>query len=278
MKNLLLFLLIFISQSFLSFDTYKDKDIQSTLGIAKEQIVEKNLKILIWNIYKGQRDNFLPVFIQEAPKFDLIVLQEIDENIFKSKIIPKLDGFQATLSRSFKIANSATGIAILSRFKYLDFQSIQSLDTEPIVNTPKMIQVNYFEVKNNKALMVIDIHALNFVGIKKFKSQFKSLKKFLNKHQGPILFAGDFNTWSKERLEYVDKFTKKYQLSPIKFENEKDIPRKSFLGSALDHAYIRGLKVIRARVRNMQSASDHQALEIEVKFYKESESKLNGGR
>lgn len=55
-------------------------------------------------------------------------------------------------------------------------------------------------------------------------------------HQGPVLFAGDFNTKNDERVEVLARMLAEVGLASVTWDNPLQ-------GKQLDQAYARGLKV-----------------------------------
>jgi len=96
-------------------------------------------------------------------------------------------------------------------------------------------------------------------------------------HSGPIIMAGDFNTWNQKRLHLVKEITQDIQLKEVTdfpegrktgdtsstFWNkvlgiEKDLP--------LDRFFFNGFKPSTARVLNFTS-SDHIPILITLELY-----------
>ena len=47
----------------------------------------------------------------------------------------------------------------------------------------------------DQQLLVVNVHAINFVMLHTFEAFIKQLISAMKNHHGPILLAGDFNTW-----------------------------------------------------------------------------------
>jgi endonuclease/exonuclease/phosphatase (EEP) superfamily protein YafD len=74
----------------------------------------------------------------------------------------------------------------------------------------------------------------------------------LSQHDGPIILAGDLNTWTDERVAALQNVGQKLGLTEIPFESG----RSRFLGHELDHILVRGLTVESAAAIAVKS-SDH---------------------
>ena len=60
-------------------------------------------------------------------------------------------------------------------------------------------------------------------------------------HQGPVVLAGDFNTWSDERMVVVNDLAQRLSLESLDYTNHN---RTSVFGNALDHVFYRGLEPV----------------------------------
>ena len=89
-----------------------------------------------------------------------------------------------------------------------------------------------------------------------------AIKSLLASHQGPIIVAGDLNTWSERRQRLVDEFMREHGLEPVVFTPDL---RTTVFGRALDHVYVRGLKAENAEVIPV-TTSDHNALRMSLRF------------
>ena len=88
------------------------------------------------------------------------------------------------------------------------------------------------------------------------------LLNYIKLHDGPVILAGDFNAWSRKRLNLLYNLTRSINLKPVNFA--VDI-RKTFLGRPLDFVFYRGLKLDAAKIINT-AASDHNPLFVNFKM------------
>jgi endonuclease/exonuclease/phosphatase (EEP) superfamily protein YafD len=157
--------------------------------------------------------------------------------------------------------NTATGTMIGSESLPSRAISRHSPDVEPVVLTPKALtMVKYPLAKRNDELLVISVHAINFQTTEAFKRHMDLSLEEIRKHSGPVLFAGDFNTWNKARMSHLLKSIKKLGLKEVKFKN--DHLKMKVFDMPLDHSFIRGLKVKDAEVV-YSDGSDHRPLLME---------------
>jgi endonuclease/exonuclease/phosphatase (EEP) superfamily protein YafD len=135
---------------------------------------------------------------------------------------------------------------------------------EPWLGTPKATSITEYPLQGRRdRLLTINLHAVNFtLGVVNFQAQFQALTDVLSSHQGPVILAGDLNTWSDKRQAVVENFMREHGLGPVVFEPDL---RTTTFGHALDHIYVRGMRAESARVIQVTS-SDHNALRVRLAF------------
>ena len=128
-------------------------------------------------------------------------------------------------------------------------------DREFGVTAPKVSLAQVWELPGDDTLLIINIHGLAFEGGKKlagFRRQLAAIEEVVGEHDGAVLLAGDFNTWSTHRLGYVQEMAKRLRLVEID-EFVGPVPRTTAdLGSdasnksfgvnpdfPLDHVFVR---------------------------------------
>ena len=94
------------------------------------------------------------------------------------------------------------GTAILSKYK-IDSVLIEQSNVRAFYNTGMSKSATYawIPLSSNKTLLVVSIHAINIVNTKTFEKHINQVYETIKTHQGPILFAGDFNTWNEKRYK-----------------------------------------------------------------------------
>jgi endonuclease/exonuclease/phosphatase (EEP) superfamily protein YafD len=134
---------------------------------------------------------------------------------------------------------------------------------EPLTATPKIALLTYYAWPNeHQILLVTNIHAINFVTLKIFEMQLNQLEAILIQHPGPLILAGDFNTWHQQRLNLLHAMKTRLQLKSVFFKNKQAIKRV-LLSPPLDHIFYRGLCQKQAEVLAHIVSSDHAPLWVE---------------
>jgi len=84
----------------------------------------------------------------------------------------------------------------------------------------------------------------------------------LKNHQGPLILAGDFNSWRKDRQAILDKLSHALSLQRVGYESHRRI---TVFGNPIDHVYYRGLDIVDASSPSVTS-SDHNPLLVTFKL------------
>nr|WP_255216419.1 endonuclease/exonuclease/phosphatase family protein [Pseudenhygromyxa sp. WMMC2535] len=224
------------------------------------QLCPKTLRVLVWNVFKGKRRSFGPRFGELARDRDLILAQEL---VFEDSTRALLDAYEgewatATSFRYARRGGVGTGLGTAARASSLRVRALQTLGREPFTRTPKLALFTEYRLgpSPDKTLLVANVHAINFAGFENFRDQLRRIEAAVGEHRGPVLLAGDFNTWTTRRLRRLEELTRGLDLAPVEFADDRRT-------TPLDHAFVRELDVLDGRVHHGR-ASDHAALSFEL--------------
>ncbi|GIU48038.1 EEP domain-containing protein [Shewanella sairae] len=226
-----------------------------------------NLDVTTWNIYKQNSSGWDVSLKQLTDRSDLLLLQE-------AQLTPELTAFveeqslYMLLARAFNFAEEPIGVMNLSRDPALS--SCVFRKAEPYINFPKSMLVSYYLLSDDSQLLVVNIHSINFTfGLEEYLAQLEVVKAAMKDHTGPIIFAGDMNTWSDKRtvaIEDLLKATGLVEAVPI------DDSRTTFFGHRLDHIYYRNLELVKAE-SIITSSSDHNPVKAYFRLEKKYPTK-----
>lgn len=248
----------------------KLSNIMKTIGSpSRENIHSNTFKVLVWNMYKADKPNWARDFRYLARGRDILLLQEmfLDKEsivgINMNEVLRDMTGYEFLTATSFIFADTGarTGVINASTIESKKVIPVRSRPREPIVNTPKMGLITYYDLEgSNERLLVANIHAVNFVSVFALDTHVRQLTAHIKRHKGPVIYAGDFNTWSIGKLQLVERAMKEVGLKAVTWKKDT---RMRTLGQPLDHVYYRGLKVVTEKVWGEIEGSDHKALEVE---------------
>ena len=220
----------------------------------------ERISMLNWNIYKGQRENWATDFKRYAYRHDIVTVQEAH---LDDELKSMLDGEHQywTLNTAFHYKDRATGVMTAARVKPVT--SCGQRIAEPLIRFPKTSLISYYPIDGiREQLLVANIHGINFtLGVDAYKQQIEKLYEVIRYHEGPVILAGDFNTWSDKRMLVVEHLARRLSLSSLDYTNHN---RTSVFGNALDHVFYRGLDPIEHDTWHVTS-SDHNPTRVSFK-------------
>ncbi|MEM6991364.1 MAG: endonuclease/exonuclease/phosphatase family protein, partial [Myxococcota bacterium] len=123
---------------------------------------------------------------------------------------------------------------------------------EPLARTPKSALVTVYAIADGRKLLVVNVHAVNFRRARALHEQLGSLVSVVREHAGPVIVAGDLNTWSTRRRAVASEFAKGLGLRSA--FSGPDAPR-------LDAVLFRDL-VLDGATRLRSRYSDHDPLRV----------------
>lgn len=242
----------------------------------QDQTLPATITVVDWNAQKGKHPQFAGdlklLLSQEKP--DIVFLQEAKADLFNPE---QMGGYFAEGWSYPWPGGETVGVLTLSRVPPVRIQPVISKYREFDVTAPKVSLVTEYPLPNDENLLAVNVHLLNFErwSLKKIKHQLETLRSIMAAHTGPIVMAGDFNTWNQKRLDLVTRITRDVKLKEVAefppgrttgdmnsdFWNEllgvdKDLP--------LDRIFFRGFKPVQALVLSFDS-SDHAPILVRLK-------------
>ena len=220
---------------------------------------EDEFTVLSWNGHKFSDKNFFKDLKKLSEAADIMMLQEVMHSSDWQSAFSNNIPFSFTFFKSFCTNKDlATGVLSAARFKLLNNINLVSPDTEPITNTPKVSGVSRIEIPGHGSVLIVNTHALNFNSGNSFEHHINQIAAYIETQPGPVIWAGDFNTWNPKRQKYLIEKTKRLALKNV-------IPVNDDRKLKLDHIFVRGFTIINAEVLN-QTSSDHRPLIAILKF------------
>ena len=213
------------------------------------------LRIVSWNLHKGEDDGWQADLARFAEGYDLLLLQEAVLSPAVRGVLER-SGHGWRMAGAFAYNGEERGVMVAARVRPIDACTLRAF--EPLARLPKSAIVARFRVAGGDAsLAVANLHGINFtLGLESFRSQLEAVADVLAAHTGPAILAGDFNTWSIERHMVLDEIAARLGMTAI--ELVPDGRRRTF-GRHLDHMFVRGLRVVQAHAPEVKS-SDHNPI------------------
>ncbi|MBW3694370.1 endonuclease/exonuclease/phosphatase family protein [Vibrio sp. T187] len=219
------------------------------------------LGVLVWNIYKQNRPNWAQSLERFSKHSQIVLLQEASMTKELKGWIKQAE-WGSNQVNAFEAFNTSAGV--LSLAKTLPTQACGFTYTEPWLQLPKSALWTLYSLDNGETLAVVNIHAVNFtLGTEDYQSQLSVLTQKLSSHQGPMIFAGDFNSWSEARMDVLKAELTNVGLKEVAFNPDN---RTQFVsGLPLDHVFYRDLALDTAEA-SITDASDHNPLLVRFRL------------
>jgi len=212
------------------------------------------IRVLSWNIMKQFRPQLHHDLAGFSKDVDLALLQEV--HVEGSGLGHFDESWHRSFTAGFRLPGITTGVMTLSGAFHRTQDSYRH--AEPLLRTPKAANLSTYGLEGlDESLLVVNLHAVNYsLGLSAWRGQLEDLLSHMDSHQGPVIFAGDFNTWHRQRKQLLEQRASHHGLKEVAFEDDR---RTRVFGRCLDYMFVRGLDVIDA-VTHHSEASDHNPL------------------
>ncbi|MEM7146423.1 MAG: endonuclease/exonuclease/phosphatase family protein [Verrucomicrobiota bacterium] len=242
-----------------------------------DAVLARDVSVLNWNIQKSRDAAVAGELAEVADAWspDLILLQEVREDI------ATLQGYGAVFAPAWRYpwaGSAARGVMTISRVPPIEVEAMASRKREPAWTAPKMALATLYGMAEGEPLLAVNVHCLNFQRFttRKFRDQLGELEAVIGAHEGPVVFAGDFNTWSRKRLTILTEMAERVGVEEIEgFPAGRKTGAQSpaFLNGllgidpalVLDRIFVRGFDVKDAEVFP-DGSSDHRAMGVRLRL------------
>lgn len=218
-----------------------------------------SINILNWNIKKGKKTRWREDLVNLADGKDLIIIQEAVLESDLTDAFGELVHF--SFSKGYQTKSRVSGVMTISSREPLTQYKLTCW--EPWLATPKATNITEYSLSGtDETLILVNIHAINFTfGVTQFKRQIDKVRQILVGHKGPVILAGDFNTWRKKRIRILEALAMELDLDALSFQVDH---RKTVFGYLLDHIYVRALAAESTRTHIVKS-SDHNPISAKLR-------------
>lgn len=230
------------------------------------KITPQTFSLLSWNIYKKNHKRIMRSYFDHLILMHPVEYLLLQESYFLSNTYHSTSKYEQHHYANLNFKHKAFGLLNASRILSLQSKYEVTRYKEFLLNTRKAFLANlYPSFIKNETLMLINIHAINFRSTLIYQKELERLRFFIHEYKGPLIIAGDFNTWNRARLLLLYKVMRTLSLKAVHFHKYKNLI-KCFRGYPLDHIFYRGLTVKSAQVLNCEKISDHNPLYVSFSF------------
>ena len=219
------------------------------------------LRVLAWNLHKNDDPGWDTDLARFAAESDLLLIQEAALTPELRRVV-ETAGYRWLLASALRWNGHEMGVMTAARVE--PARACTQRFQEPLLQVPKAAIIAYYPVGGRRdTLAVANLHAINFtLDLDSYRRQLEAIAAELVKHDGPVIFAGDLNTWTRERAAIVSEIAARLGLTPVV---PADDARTRFFGQQVDHFYVRGLEVVVASTPVVQS-SDHNPVRVTLRL------------
>jgi endonuclease/exonuclease/phosphatase (EEP) superfamily protein YafD len=220
------------------------------------------IRLASWNVHKEVDAGWDSDLGQLIGAADVLLIQEAGVSTEFRAVVEKA-GFSWILSSAFQYLGSEFGVLTATRVRPEKACTLRAY--EPLLGIPKTMLITHYRLAGrDDTLAVANLHAINFtLGIDAYGAQLDAVADALSGHRGPIVVAGDFNTWNDDREAAVRALATRLSLVPAAFEADA---RTHFMGGHIfDRVYGKGVEFVAAAAWNVTS-SDHNPLLVDFRI------------
>lgn len=223
-----------------------------------------SIRVLSWNIQKKSGGRWHRDFLEIVSRYepDLYMLQEAYLTGGLRELLGAL-GLGWHLSPNLMASGAGTYGGVLTASSVLPSAGTPLLSdyTEPILGTSKAALATLYRLSaGGGELLALNVHGINFTGLKRYRSQLDEIEARIAVHEGPVILSGDFNTWNTGRMRLLLEAADRLGLERVRFtaQDERHLRRFPF-AHPLDHLFYRGLtlRADRSDVLETVRSSDH---------------------
>jgi endonuclease/exonuclease/phosphatase (EEP) superfamily protein YafD len=215
--------------------------------------------MLCWNVHKNnQKDPRFQIFLQkevERRGIDIILFQEAG---FRDNHHFGLADFSYDAAANLEFRREFYGVLTASRMESSYAKAYLSEGRESVLGPHKSLLLSNYLFNDGSTLLILNVHAINFRENQRYNKELERFLDLLKEHKGPMILAGDFNSWNKQRMDKLQKVAQRLSLTAVPFEKTGKV--KSFMGKELDFVFYRELELIEAEVMDEHQLSDHNPL------------------
>jgi endonuclease/exonuclease/phosphatase (EEP) superfamily protein YafD len=216
-------------------------------GSAALAELPQSFALVCWNVHKERSRRLAAELERLGSQADLVLLQEAVRP-------PRFASQSWTMVEAFRFVNGGAPAGVATGTVAAPTQQwpLYSPVREPLANSPKSALATAVPLHGGHSLLVVNVHGVNFRCADALRDQLATLDPIVAAHDGPVIVAGDFNTWSRRRAAVVQAFAERHRLQRV--FTGRGAPR-------LDAVFQRGLGVEHAEVLRTRS-SDHAVLTV----------------
>ncbi|WP_417657217.1 endonuclease/exonuclease/phosphatase family protein [Pseudidiomarina aestuarii] len=220
--------------------------------------------VLCWNTQKlTEKTAFQRALASVLADFPclFLLLQEAKLSAKDNWLLPH---WSYAVAPNMQTRRSTYGVLTASQYAFTEAQARLSRKREGMFATHKSYMLSYHSLAEGGSLLVVNVHAINFVRSQQFSQEIDVIKEEILGHKGPLIVAGDFNVWSRRRRLHLLQFCRSVGLKNAIMADPHHV--KTYRQNPLDFIFYRDLSLQEASAINTSAVSDHNPLYARFKL------------
>ncbi len=214
------------------------------------------IQLTTWNVQKGLQFGWEKQLKKALDASSLCLLQEMP---YHSRHLELFQQQEFHFAPGAKAPRVQTGVLTAAHTNALKQRTLKH--PEPWIRYPKATLITEYPLsQSGLTLWVANIHGINFtIGTRAFAQQLHDIAAALKSHSGPMIIAGDFNSWNPKRNKAITQALFHLGLHEVSFDPHH---LKKVFGHPLDRVFYRGLSLQHHTVIPV-TCSDHNMLQAQ---------------
>jgi endonuclease/exonuclease/phosphatase (EEP) superfamily protein YafD len=234
---------------------------EEPVSAGAEALDSQAIRVVSWNIHKQKNAGWEHDLARLAHENDLVLLQEATLDDALRRVIENA-GHGWVMASSFRYAEHDIGVMTAARVRPVG--TCTHRIGEPLIVVPKSTVITWYRLTGTRELLaIVNLHAINFsLLLGAYEQQLAALVDALAAHRGPLVLAGDFNTWTDARKQALLQSAARLGVAEASFPEDR---RTLFLGKQVDHVLVRGLDTLSVSAIAV-SSSDHNPVQATLRL------------
>lgn len=222
---------------------------------------DRELNVVSWNIHRNDKDGWEADLARFASASDVVILQEAT---LTAALRDNLARANRVWTHADAWAFDGINSGVLTAAMAPPSSACVQRAAEPLITLPKSALISWYRIAGrDEPLAVANVHSVNFtLDLTVYQRQIENVIDVLAPHRGPIILAGDFNTWTPLRVKVLEDAAARIGLVEAKPRRGE---RSRFMGMLADYIFVRGLDVDDVWVETV-SSSDHLPIRAKLRL------------
>ena len=222
---------------------------------------DRTLNVVSWNIHRNADAGWQADLARFAQSSDVVILQEAT---LTAELRDQLSSAKRVWTHADAWAFDGINSGVLTAAAAPPATACVQRAAEPLISLPKSALIAWYRIDGRKeSLAVANVHSVNFtLDLTVYQRQIENVIDVLEAHRGPIILAGDFNTWTPIRVKVLEDAAARIGLVEAKPRRGE---RSRFMGMHADYLFVRGLDVDDVWVEDVTS-SDHLPIRAKLRL------------